>query len=148
MGEHVRGMGKRDKLLERIRAAVEAAHGAAVTHHEGRSLVGGDIAAGCLLFADRDGATHEVQVDVVIGADGASSRVRELLNEQARFLPLAMRPIALRCLDRAFASMRACARRRCARTALKALHEMACATHAFLWHAAAPRGPWPAGGML
>ena len=59
---------------------LDAAEAAGVRFHFGQSLVGADFDARRIRLADDAGVQHELQVGMLIGADGAGSAVRAAMN--------------------------------------------------------------------
>ena len=53
-----------------------------VTVSHGMRAVGGNVCAGELVLEDSSGEQHERQFDMVVGADGVKSAVRQLMQEQ------------------------------------------------------------------
>jgi kynurenine 3-monooxygenase len=59
---------------------LDAAEAAGVTMHFGQSLVDADFGRHCIRVIDADGVEREVQVGMLIGADGAGSALRAAMN--------------------------------------------------------------------
>ena len=71
-------------IVEHLRAECERVYPDSVTVSHGMRAVGGNVCTGGLVLEDSAGERHERQVDMVVGADGASSTVRKLMQEQVR----------------------------------------------------------------
>ncbi|MEP6897625.1 MAG: NAD(P)/FAD-dependent oxidoreductase [Rhodanobacter sp.] len=59
---------------------LDAAEASGVRFHFGQSLVAADFDRQCILLADASGVERELQVGILIGADGAGSAVRRAMN--------------------------------------------------------------------
>lgn len=76
-------------IVARLAAECERVHGAAVSVARGWQAVGGDVCAGEVVLERRGGdeGAPERQTrrfDIVVGADGVNSKVRELMQAQVR----------------------------------------------------------------
>eukprot|EP00892_Ulva_mutabilis_P005934 jgi/Ulvmu1/3712/UM170_0018.1 len=69
-------------IVAHLSAECERVYGAAVAVTHGMRAVGGNVCAGELVLEDAGGQWQERRFDMVVGADGAGSTVRRLMQEQ------------------------------------------------------------------
>eukprot|EP00892_Ulva_mutabilis_P005928 jgi/Ulvmu1/3707/UM170_0013.1 len=69
-------------IVAHLSAECERVYGAAVAVTHGMRAVGGNVCGGELVLEDTGGQRQERRFDMVVGADGAGSTVRRLMQEQ------------------------------------------------------------------
>lgn len=69
-------------IVEHLRAEGERVYGDCISVVYGMRAVAGNVCAGELILEDPSGEQHTRRFDMVIGADGAKSTVRQLMQEQ------------------------------------------------------------------
>ena len=71
-------------IVAHLKAECSRVYGESITMHYGMRAVGGDVCAGELVLQDAAGEQETRQYDVVVGADGVASAVRQLMQQQVR----------------------------------------------------------------
>ena len=69
-------------IVAHLRGECERVYGDAIRVHYGMRAVGGAVAAGEVTLEDSAGERVTRQFDMIVGADGAASAVRRLMQEQ------------------------------------------------------------------
>ena len=71
-------------IVEHLVAECERVYPDSITVSYGMRAVGGNVCAGELVVEDSAGERHERQFDMIVGADGVQSAVRQLMQEHVR----------------------------------------------------------------
>lgn len=79
---------ERRELAESLRKHAAASNPAKIAFKFGYECIGGDLVNGGVTFKDSvSGALKPASFDLLVGADGQCSRVRDILEDQVRFQP-------------------------------------------------------------
>ena len=69
-------------IVDHVWSECERVYPDSITVSHGMRAVGGNVCTGEVVLEDSAGGRHERQFDMVVGADGAGSAVRQLIQEQ------------------------------------------------------------------